>query len=159
MKLFFPLIIYILRARYVFGISGAVLRVWGRKREKREKDGFSAFQGAVLLNLTMKYNSCHQRSTTPVVNEVLLLQSMQYYSCLSDYLSCIWLRKNWKNNPCGAEQDYEKRGLVILSARHIAVHRPSGHASFDFAACSDGALNAFHRNLHHVWHKHETHST
>ena len=36
---------------------------------------------AVLLNLTMKYNSCHQRSTTPVVNEVLLLSSMKYYSC------------------------------------------------------------------------------
>ena len=41
MKLFFPLIIYILRARYVFEIPGAVLRVWGRKREKREEDGFS----------------------------------------------------------------------------------------------------------------------
>ena len=45
MKFFFTLIIYILRARYVFGISGTVLRVLGRKREKREKDGFSAFQG------------------------------------------------------------------------------------------------------------------
>ena len=45
MKLFFTLIIYILRARYVFGISGAVLRVWGRKREKREKDGFSGVPG------------------------------------------------------------------------------------------------------------------
>ena len=41
MKLFFTLIIYILRARYVFGISGAVLRVLGRKKGKREKDGFS----------------------------------------------------------------------------------------------------------------------
>ena len=41
MKLFFTLIIYILRARYVFGISGAVPRVWGRKRAKREKGGFS----------------------------------------------------------------------------------------------------------------------
>ena len=41
MKLFFTLIIYILRARFVFGIPGAVPRVWGRKREKREKDGFS----------------------------------------------------------------------------------------------------------------------
>ena len=73
MKLFFPHIIYILRARYVFGISGAVPRVWGRKRAKREEDGFSGVWRAVLLNLTMKYNSCHQRSTTPVVNEVLLL--------------------------------------------------------------------------------------
>ena len=41
MKLFLPLIIYILRARYVSGISGAVLRVLGRKKGKREKDGFS----------------------------------------------------------------------------------------------------------------------
>lgn len=107
----------------------------------------------------MEYNLYHQRSTTPVTNEVLLLQSMQYYSCLSDYLSSIWLRKNWKNNPCGAERGYEKRGLVILSARHIVVHRPSEHASFDFAACSDGVLNAFPKNAHHVWQKHETHST
>ena len=45
MKLFFPLIIYILRARYVFGISGAVLRVLGRKRVKREEDGFSGAPG------------------------------------------------------------------------------------------------------------------
>ena len=41
MKLFFPHIIYILRARYVFGIPGTVPRGWGRKREKREEDGFS----------------------------------------------------------------------------------------------------------------------
>ena len=51
MKLFFTLIIYILRARYVFRISGAVPRVWGRKRakrakrEKREKGGFSGVPG------------------------------------------------------------------------------------------------------------------
>ena len=45
MKLFFPLIIYILLARYVFGISGAVPRVWGRKREKREEGGFSGVPG------------------------------------------------------------------------------------------------------------------
>ena len=45
MKLFFPLIIYILRARHVFGIPGTVLRVWGRKREKREEDGFSGVPG------------------------------------------------------------------------------------------------------------------
>ena len=45
MKLFFTLIIYILRARYVFGIPGAVPRVWGRKREKREKGGFSGVPG------------------------------------------------------------------------------------------------------------------
>ena len=109
--------------------------------------------------MTMKYNSCHQRkyyfyhtcSITPVANEVLLLQSMQYYSCLSDYLPSIWLHKNRENNPCGAERGHEKRGLVILSARHIAVHRPSEHASFDFAACSDGVLNAFSKNAHHVW--------
>lgn len=158
MKLFFPLIIYILRAIRFRDIRGGSE---GLGAEKGEEGGGRIFRRleAVLLNLTMKYNSCHQRSTTPVVNEVLLLQSMQYYSCLSDYLSSIWLRKNWKNNPCGAERGYEKRGLVILSARHVAVHRPSQHASSDFAACSDGALNAFHRNLHHVWHKHETHST
>ena len=47
MKLFFPLIIYILRARYVFGISGAVPRVWGRKRAKREEDGFSGVPGGL----------------------------------------------------------------------------------------------------------------
>ena len=47
MKLFFPLIIYILRARYVFGISGAVPRVWGRKREKREEGGFSGVPGGL----------------------------------------------------------------------------------------------------------------
>ena len=41
MKLFYALIIYILRARYIFGISGAVPRVWGWKRAKREEDGFS----------------------------------------------------------------------------------------------------------------------
>ena len=46
-KLFFPLIIYILRARYIFEISGEVPRVWGRKREKREKDGFSGVPGGL----------------------------------------------------------------------------------------------------------------
>ena len=49
MKLFFPLIIYILRARYVFGIPGAVLRVLGRKRAKREEDGFSGAWGQYYL--------------------------------------------------------------------------------------------------------------
>ena len=47
MKLFFHLIIYILRARYVFGISGAVLRVLGRKRAKREEDVFSGVPGGL----------------------------------------------------------------------------------------------------------------
>ena len=47
MKLFFLLIIYILRARYVFGISGAVLRVLGRKRAKREENGFSGAPGGL----------------------------------------------------------------------------------------------------------------
>lgn len=46
-KLFFTLIIYILRARYVFGISGAVLRVWGKKKAKREEDGFSGVPGGL----------------------------------------------------------------------------------------------------------------
>ena len=36
-----------MRARYVFGISGAVPRVWGRERGKREKDGFSGVPGGL----------------------------------------------------------------------------------------------------------------
>ena len=39
---------------------------------RKEEKVFVPFE-AVLLNLTMKYNSCHQRS--------LLLSSMKYYSC------------------------------------------------------------------------------
>ena len=49
MKLFFLLIIYILRARYIFGISGAVLRVLGRKRAKRDENGFSGAWGLYYL--------------------------------------------------------------------------------------------------------------
>ena len=35
---------------------------------------------AVLLTLTMKYNSCHQWSTTSITHAVLLLSPMKYYS-------------------------------------------------------------------------------
>ena len=82
MKLFFPLIIYIYCARDTFsGYQGGSEGLGAEKGEEGEGRIFRRLE-AVLLNLTMKYNSCHLRSTTPVVNEVLLLFLHHIFGCV-----------------------------------------------------------------------------
>ena len=71
-KLFFPLIIYILRARSFFGISEAFLLFLGWFGMAEGENGFCAFR-AVLLTLPMKYIFSRRWSTTPIALEVLLL--------------------------------------------------------------------------------------
>ena len=115
MKLFFPLIIYILREIRFRDIRGGSEGLGAEKGEEGEGRIFRRLE-AVLLNLTMKYNFCHQRSTTPVVNEVLLLQSMQYYSCLSDYLFGLGQRMLWGN-------PVKKDILAAPNGRHLHTRR------------------------------------
>ena len=97
MKLFFPLIIYILRARYVFGISGAVPRVWGRKRAKREKDGFSGVPGGTALPEDSRFPNGRNGTAGPTeaAREFCRCRVFRYGYCLSDYLFGLGQRMLW----------------------------------------------------------------
>ena len=99
MKLFFTLIIYILRARYIFGISGAVLRVWGRKRAKREKDGFSGVPGGTALPEDSRFPNGRNGTAGPTeaARGFCGCRVFRYGCCLSDYLFGLGQRMLWGN--------------------------------------------------------------
>ena len=125
MKLFFPLIIYILRARYVFGISGAVPRVWGRKREKREKDGFSGVWGAALPEDSRFPNRRNGTAgPTEAARGFCRCRVFRYGCCFSDYLFGLGQRMPWGN-------PVKKDILAAPNGRH---RHPRGSRSVNWSS-------------------------
>ena len=99
MKLFFPLIIYILRARYISGISRAVLRVLGRKRAKREKDGFSGAPGGAALPEDSRFPNGRNGTAGPTeaARGFCRCRVFRYGCCFSDCLFGLGQRMLWGN--------------------------------------------------------------
>ena len=99
MKLFFPLIIYILRARYVSGISGAVLRVLGA--EKGEEGGGRIFRRSRGTALPEDSRFPNGRNGTVVPAEaarrLCRCRAFRDGCCFSDCLFGLGQRMLWGN--------------------------------------------------------------